>query len=56
MALKKMNELIRKCIDPQESGSGFNKASKSYIPQSITNKALQLALEEDYRLQGRRQR
>ena len=56
MALKKMNELIRMCIDPQERGSGFNKASKSYIPQSITNKALQLALEEDYRLKGRRQR
>ena len=49
MALKKMNEMIRDCIHSDETGSRFSKTSKSVISQQITNKALQLALEEDYR-------
>ena len=54
MAFKKMNEMIRDCIHSDEAGSRFSKTSKSVISQLITNKALQLALEEDYRIRDNR--
>ena len=53
-ALKKMNDMIRKCEIEGQSGPGLSKGSRSVISQQVASKALQLALEEDYRLNERR--
>ena len=52
-ALKKMNDMIRTCEIEGESEQGFFKGSISVISQRVASKALQLALEEDYRLRDR---
>ncbi len=48
-AFKKMSEMIRDCGVAADKDEQLTKKSTSVISQKIANKALQLALEEDYR-------